>query len=43
VSATVGTVALAPVEHPVPAQRVGVVLDLHRCGLGGAQGVIPSR
>jgi hypothetical protein len=25
--------------HPVPAQRVGVVLDPYRGGLGGAQGI----
>ena len=35
-----GLVALADqVQHPVPAQGVGVVLDPHRGRLGGAQGV----
>jgi hypothetical protein len=35
-----GLVPLADqVQHPVPAQRLLVVLDPHRRGLGGTQGV----
>jgi hypothetical protein len=38
-----GFVALADdVKHPVSAHGVGIVLDPHRRGLGGAQGVNPE-
>lgn len=31
------------VQHPVAPEHIGVVLDPHRCRLGGAQGVDPEQ